>query len=96
MQSLLGGPLQPTAMKTFAPSPPQGRRSQIDISIAHTFNPLPSTLEQRPHGAALESSRGHSTQPIDIGGDSPPVTLPPWTLSSARTRYKVLPPPLAY
>eukprot|EP00962_Isochrysis_galbana_P036684 scaffold12711_cov120-Isochrysis_galbana.AAC.2 len=49
------------------------------VSHTHPFNPLPSTLEQRPHGAALESSRGHSTQPIDIGGDSPLVTLPPWT-----------------
>eukprot|EP00962_Isochrysis_galbana_P016485 scaffold4729_cov145-Isochrysis_galbana.AAC.2 len=47
--------------------------------ITHPFNLLPMTLEQRPHGVALESSRGFSTQPIDIGGDSPLVTLPPWT-----------------
>eukprot|EP00962_Isochrysis_galbana_P009940 scaffold2752_cov106-Isochrysis_galbana.AAC.3 len=54
------------------------RRHQVTL-IPDPFNPLPSTLEQRPHGAALESSRGHSTQPIDIGGDSPLVTHPPWT-----------------
>eukprot|EP00962_Isochrysis_galbana_P009854 scaffold2735_cov114-Isochrysis_galbana.AAC.2 len=45
--------------------------SDLHQFITHPFNLLPITLEQRPHGVALESSRGLSTQPIDVGGDSP-------------------------